>query len=66
MLSRSRCAIRKCKYLIGVLQKYNDESDERWYCKAFPDGIPDEIVYGDNKHLKPLPEQKNDVVFEKE
>ena len=33
-------------------------------CKAFPDGIPDEITSGENKHSKPLPEQENDLVFE--
>jgi hypothetical protein len=33
-------------------------------CNAFPDGIPDEITSGENKHSKPLPEQENDLVFE--
>lgn len=33
-------------------------------CTAFPDGIPDEITSGDNKHSRPLPEQKNNIVFE--
>jgi hypothetical protein len=33
-------------------------------CKAFPDGIPREIISGDNQHTKPLPDQKNKVVFE--
>ena len=33
------------------------------YCKAFPDGIPDEILLGDNDHSEPLPEQKNDLVY---
>lgn len=35
-------------------------------CAAFPNAIPFEILNGDNKHEKPLPEQKNDIVFEKE
>jgi hypothetical protein len=34
-------------------------------CKAFPDGIPEEITIGDNNHSKPLHGQKNDIVFEK-
>lgn len=34
-------------------------------CKAFPDGIPDEITSGDNDHSEPLPGQKNNIVFEK-
>lgn len=33
-------------------------------CLAFPDGIPDEILNGDNDHSKPLPNQDNDIVFE--
>jgi len=37
---------------------------ERIVCRAFPEGIPAEIVYGDDKHTKPLPDQKNDIVFE--
>ena len=33
-------------------------------CAAFPDGIPDVIFEGDNKHSKPLPDQQNKIVFE--
>jgi hypothetical protein len=33
-------------------------------CEAFPDGIPDEIFSGKNDHSKPLPSQKNTIVFE--
>ena len=33
-------------------------------CKAFPNGIPDEITSGENKHKKPLLDQDNDIVFE--
>jgi hypothetical protein len=33
-------------------------------CRAFPQGIPDEILSGENLHKKPLPEQKNKIVFE--
>lgn len=35
-------------------------------CKAFPDGIPEEIKLGTNNHKKPLKGQGNDIVFEKE
>ena len=34
-------------------------------CAAF-DNIPNEILDGDNDHSKPLPGQKNDIVFEPE
>jgi len=33
-------------------------------CKAFPDGIPDSIN-NKNDHNKPLPGQKNKIVYEK-
>jgi hypothetical protein len=33
-------------------------------CNAFPDGIPEEITIGANKHSKPLPKQQNQIVFE--
>lgn len=33
-------------------------------CSAFPKEIPEEIIIGDNDHSKPLPDQKNEIVFE--
>jgi hypothetical protein len=33
-------------------------------CAAFPDGIPDEIVSGENEHKEPLEGQGNNLVFE--
>lgn len=33
-------------------------------CTAFPKGIPDEILSGDNHHTTPLKEQSNKIVFE--
>jgi hypothetical protein len=32
-------------------------------CDAFPEGIPREIIFN-NKHDKPLDDQKNKIVFE--
>ena len=32
-------------------------------CNAFPDGIPEQIIFK-NKHNKPIKEQKNNIVFE--
>ena len=40
----------------------NYENDFK--CAAFPEGIPDKILFGEIKHNKPLPEQKNKIVFE--
>jgi len=33
-------------------------------CKAFPNGIPFAIISGEISHDKPLPGQKNNIVFE--
>ena len=35
-------------------------------CAAFPDGIPEEMTLGANKHSEPLEGQENDIVFEAE
>lgn len=35
-----------------------------WKCKAFNE-IPIEILRGENEHEKPLPQQDNDIVYEK-
>lgn len=37
-------------------------SPEAFGCKAFPDGIPKEIIEH-NKHDKPLKDQKNNLVY---
>jgi hypothetical protein len=47
----------RCKHILNEKPGY--------FCKAFPEGIPEEILTGDNNHSKPLPEQTNDIVFEK-
>ena len=41
-------------------------SDNRGWgkCSAFPKGIPEKILLNKKKHIKPLPDQKNDIVFE--
>ena len=67
MLREPNRTKRRCKHFEGV--KWigdGDVSDAGVVnCKAFPEGIPYEIAYGDNKHLKKHPDQKNDIVFEK-
>lgn len=64
MISEPRCFTRRCKHYTGIIQDNEDESTERPACEAFPNGIPDEIAYGDNEHLKPLPDQGNPIIFE--
>jgi hypothetical protein len=38
--------------------------DKNLKCKAFPKGIPKEILLGENDHSKPLPNQENNIIFE--
>lgn len=74
MLAKPNCYKRKCKNYLGVKSTLSEEDDEMKtevdgrvnYCGAFPNGIPDEIAYGDNLHLKPLRKQDNDFVYEQE
>jgi hypothetical protein len=47
-----------------ICQKCKHYDREKVNCSAFPKGIPFEILEGDNNHSKPLPEQKNKIVFE--
>lgn len=54
MLAEPRCYTRNCRHFIGV-KNDGDEATERVFCVAFPDGIPDDISYGDNLHTKPFP-----------
>ena len=64
MLVEPNCFKRKCKHFLGV-RSLGTEETERNFCKAFSRIIPREIAYGNNKHLKPLKDQKNNIVFEK-
>lgn len=46
-------------HLEGIKQESEvDEASQRWVCPAFPDGIPDDIAFGDNLHGKPDPRQE--------
>lgn len=53
----------KCKHFILNKKKNICDAFPR-ESKKFPQGIPWEIVSGENDHSKPLPDQKNDIVFE--
>ncbi len=65
-LLEPRCWTRRCVHYIGVKEFIpEDEMSQDHYCEAFLDGIPNEISYGKNLHLKPLKDQRNDIVFEK-
>lgn len=57
MFGPNRCL--KCKHKIMDTAFWPE-------CEAFPDGIPNIILSGKNDHSKPLPGQKNNIVFEAE
>jgi len=61
-----KCWTRKCKHFTGVIQPDGTELSERNACEAFPDGIPDEIAYGDDPHDKVVEGQTGEFVYEKE
>jgi hypothetical protein len=65
MLAEPNCWKRKCKHFIGILQPDGTELTERNVCEAFPDMIPEDIAYGNNRHLEPLQEQDNNIVYER-
>jgi hypothetical protein len=56
------CRKRKCKHYVGFS---GIDLKMKLTCKAFPDGIPRQIAYGDNLHLKPYPGDHG-IQFEKE
>ena len=70
MITVPKCYERGCIHLIGVKSDPADpqadgpEGNERNVCRAFPDGIPEEISHGDNPHLKPV-KGDHDIRFEK-
>ena len=66
MLAEPKCFTRKCKHFKGIIQPDGTELTEVNYCKAFLEGIPYEIAFGDNLHKQPIEDQENDIVFEKE
>ena len=47
----------KCKY-------YNIYDIEKHSCKAFPKGIPDNVLYNEIEHDHKLPNQTDDYVYE--
>ncbi len=65
-LLEPRCSERNCVHYLGVKEFIpDDDLSQDHYCEAFLDGIPEEISYGKNLHLKPLKDQGNNIVFKK-
>ena len=65
MLKEPRCFTRGCKHFMGVKQDKQEESTERPICRAFPNGIPNVIAYGQHDHLEAHPGDHG-IQFEKE
>ena len=57
-----KCSERNCKHFIGIRTV---GKHAQFVCKAFSKGIPEDITYGTNLHLKPYPGD-NGIQFEKE
>jgi len=50
-----KCWKRQCKHWIDLVEMGGEEDDRIWpVCRAFPEGIPEEIAYGDDEHLNPF------------
>ena len=64
MVDQPNCFKRKCVHFIGVYQPDGTERSEIVICEAYPEGIPNEIAYGDYPHIKVREDQDNDIVFE--
>ena len=65
-LAPPQCFLRRCRHLQGVKVLVEDSVDPRdmiVVCPAFPDGFPDAIAYGRNRHLTRNPRQVGDIVF---
>lgn len=60
-IQEPNCSKRTCRHLLGVKHA---NGGQVVYCTAFPNGIPDEIAYGNDLHLAPHKAQANDIVFE--
>ena len=66
MLMTSKCYERQCKYYIGIIQPDGTEMTETNMCGAFPDGIPEDIAYGDDKHDGVRKGQAKPYTYEKD
>ena len=63
MIREPECSKRGCVHFIGVAQQDGTETTEKVVCRAFPEGIPQEIAYGNNLHTEPFPGD-NGILFQ--
>ena len=43
---------------------YLGQSNDIYSCRAFPKGIPDDILFNKFDHTEKHPDQDNDIIFE--
>ena len=65
MLAPCNCSKRECRWYVGIIQPDGTEMSETNFCGAFPEGIPEDIAYGDNLHEAIQDNQKKEYVYEK-
>ena len=53
MIPEPNCSIRRCRHFTGVKSVAVDTDADVPVCPAFPNGIPTEIAYGNDKHSVP-------------
>ena len=58
MLKDCSCFNRMCKHYLGF-------GGVQHVCRAFPEGIPEEISKGVEEHFTALPGQENSIKYEK-
>jgi len=54
MITAPKCGIRGCKHFNGMAKPRSGAEDGKFICDAFHNGIPEEIVHGDDLHLEPF------------
>lgn len=64
MIKPPICFNRKCVWYLGIIQPDGTELSETYACVAYPSGIPDEIILGDDLHLEVRDDQDNNIVYE--
>jgi hypothetical protein len=65
MLAEPNCYTRSCIHNVRVIQPDGTEMTERPACDAYPNGIPEDIAYGDDLHLEVRDDQDNEITFKK-
>ena len=66
MILEPQCSKRSCVHFLGVkMLEEGNEATEVPYCTAFPNGIPQDIGYGSNKHTEPYPGD-NGILYQKD